>query len=289
MKDTNKGFIYMLIGVFLFSILSITVKIVYSMGISETTLTPLFSLFVFIITFVYNMIKNRDKLKIEKRKIKFIILQGLIGVALVNTFLNRSLLYIDASIAIMLLYINCIFIFLYKKIFRNNKFNITSIISMIIVIGGLILASNPQTAGKVYNTKGLIFGLCASLCYTFYNLNIEENLNDIDTNVVIMYSQLISFIFLISIYNPIKVFDFNLTISNISLLFIMAFSFSFLPMFFIMKGINNLGAYKSSVIGTMELPVTAIIAFIALGETMTILQIIGMVMVVLGAIKIKNT
>ena len=160
---------------------------------------------------------------------------------------------------------------------------------MIIVIGGLFLASNPETAGKVYNTKGLLLGLGASLCYTFYNINLEENLYDIDTNVIIMYSQLISVILLMSVYNPVKVFDFNITITNILLLFIMTFTFSFLPMFFIMKGIDKLGAYKSAIVGTMELPITAILAFFALSETMTFMQVIGMVMVIIGAVKIKNT
>lgn len=288
MENTNKGLLYMLMGVFLFSVLSIAIKILYQMGITEITLTPLIALFAFIISFTYNIIFKRDKFKIEKKDIKYVILHGIFGIAFVSLCLNRALMYLDASLAIMILYLSCVLVFVFQKIARQKKFSKKSILYMILVILGLFIASNSNTTGKVYAIKGLMFAFGSSVAYAFNNLNIEENLNEIDTTIVIMYAQLLSFIFLVSIYKPVNVFAVNMSIKNIIIFLIIAFSTSFLPMLFIMRGIDKLGAYKASIIGTVELPFTAILAFIFLGETMTIVQIIGMTMVILGAVKIKS-
>ena len=91
MKDTNKGFIYMMIGVFLFSILSIMVKIVYSMGISETTLTPLFSLFVFILCIkaVFSFYLNWKKVPVNITG-TFVVYLFIFALNTDQTFLLRS-------------------------------------------------------------------------------------------------------------------------------------------------------------------------------------------------------
>lgn len=288
MENTNKGLIFMLVGVFLFSILSVAVKIIYKMGITETTLTPLFALFVSLISLIYNIIFKRDKFKIEKKDVKYIILHGIIGIAFVNLCFNRSLIYLDASLSIMILYLSCVLVFIFQKIARNKKFSKKSVIYMMLVILGLFISSNPNTTGKVYAIKGLMFAFGSSVGYAFYNINIEEKLNEIETTIIIMYAQFLSFIFLLIIYKPVNVFNVDISVMDTIILLGIAFVTSFLPMFFIMKGIDKLGAYKASIMGTMELPFTAILAFLFLGETMTIVQMIGMVIVILGAIKIKS-
>lgn len=289
MENTNKGLLYMLMGVFLFSVLSVVVKIIYKMGITETTLTPLIALSAFIISFTYNIIFKRDKFKIEKKDIKYVILHAIFGIAFVSLCLNRALMYLDASLAIMILYLSCVLVFIFQKIARQKKFSKKSILYMILVILGLFIASNSNTTGKAYAVKGLMFAFGSSIAYAFNNINIEENLSKIDTTIIIMYTQVLSFIFLVSIYNPMNVFVVNISIKNIIILLLISLTTSFLPMLFIIKGIDKLGAYKASIIGTVELPFTAILAFIFLGETMTIVQIMGMGMVILGAVKIKST
>jgi drug/metabolite transporter (DMT)-like permease len=53
---------------------------------------------------------------------------------------------------------------------------------------------------------------------------------------------------------------------------------------FLYKGINLLGADKTSIIATSELPITIMMSFFVLGETMELVQLGGVLLVVCSII-----
>lgn len=289
MKKSTKGFIYILIGVTLYATLSIFTKILYKIGLPETSLTPLIPLIGFLASLIYNKLIVKKNCKIRKEKYINILFHGLISIGLFNICFFKSLEYLDASITIMILYCNCIFVFLYQTLIKKNKISKVSIISMITVIIGLVLSSGLiGIENMTINKIGLLYAIGSSICYAFFSINVEENLSEIDPTVTVMYALGIGFVFLILVYTPTVVFSFSASITNVTILVLAAILTGLMPLILFYYGINYLGAYKASIIGTLELPITGVLAFLLLSEPLTPIRIISMILIMAGSISIQK-
>ncbi len=288
MKNQTKGFIFLVTGVTLYAMLSIFVKIIYSLGIPEASVTPIFILIMVISSIAYVYINNKGNFKVKKGKLKYLIIQGVIANGMTTAFFYKSLVLIDASVAIMLLYSNCIFVMLFEVLFKKNKISKIGIISMMSVIIGLALSTGLVEKSVNVSLLGIIYGVIASIGYAVQNVNIEENLHDINHMAAIMYAQVFALITMVVLYNPLEVFNFTPTLLNITVLIIGALITGLAPQILQFKGILILGAYKSSIISTAELPITALMAFIVLSERTSIIQIIGMLFIIYGGYNIQK-
>lgn len=288
MTEEIKGLIYLLLAVTLLALSSMMVKYLYMYGVPETSLTPIFVCAGAVGTGIYTLLKKRDKLKLNWYKIKFLMIQGVIGTAMYTAFFYKSLVYIEATVAIMILYCNCIFVFIYKRFVKGVKMSKSAIFSMMIVIVGLVFSTGVFDDIAQLNVHGLLYACCASLGYAVQNINLEEKLSDMDLSVVLFYTQLIGAVCLLIVYSPTNVFDFHLTPSLFLLITVSAMLLGVLPMFLQYKGLIVVGAYKASIISTLELPITAVLAYLLISETISYTQFIGMTMIVFGSINIQR-
>jgi drug/metabolite transporter (DMT)-like permease len=289
--DKKKGILVVVLGVFLYSLLSIGVKNLYDeWGISDISLVPLFSIFSALITFIYNyfFIKNKSSLILNKNQIFYVFLHGLIGVVFLNVFYFKSLMYLNAGLAIMILYLHSASIFLYKRYIKGIRFHRSKNIALLAIFLGLLLASNSKLAIDTVNYYGVILAFVSSICYAFLHINIEENLEDVQSTVLIMYSQLVAVVVFFIFYGPSTIFNFDVSYSSISYIFILTLLTGLIPMLLVYKGVRILGAYLTSILGTIELPFTAILAFIFLDEKLSLFQMVGMMLIILGAYKIQK-
>ncbi|MDP3385680.1 MAG: DMT family transporter [Eubacteriales bacterium] len=288
MSDQTRGFLYIIFGVTLLGLLSMSIKIIYGLGISERNLTPLFTLIIAIVSFMNVFKFKREKIKLKETKLKYMILQGVFGSAIYVACFYRSLIYLDASVSIMILYSNCIFVFLYETLIKRKKVSTVGIISLIVLLVGLILTTGVFSESLQVSSIGILYAIVASLGFAFQNINLCENLSDVDTTVSLLYTSLFSFITLVAFYGPKNIIDFQPTILNISVLLFIAVVTGYLPALLQYKGILLVGAYKASVISSLEIPITAVMAFFILSEKLNITQIIGMILIVTGSIYIQK-
>ncbi len=292
MNKTNKkkGIILVITGVFLYSLLSIGVKNIYAWGISDLSLVPLFSVFTVIITAIYNFffIKKRSLLKLNKNQLFYVLLHGVIGVVLLNVLFFKSLIYLNAGLAIMILYLHSASVFLYKRYIKGLKFVKSKNLALVILIFGLFLAANTNLAIEKINYFGVLLAFLSSICYAFLHVNIEDNIPEIPSTILIMYSQLVAVIIFFVFYGPYTIFGFDFNIYNLLYIFTLTLITGLVPMLLVYRGVKVLGAYLTSILGTMELPFTAVLAFVFLGEKLSFFQILGMGLIIYGAYRIQK-
>ena len=288
MKKEFYGYIYLIIAVILLSSLSMMVKFIYALGVPETSLSPLFVCVSAVVTGSYVLLKKRDKLNLVWEKKKYLIIQGVFGMAMLTACFYKSLMYLDTAVAIMILYCNCIFVFLYNVLIKHKKMSKIATISMGLVLVGLIFSTGVMDGSFKLNFKGIAYACLGSIGYAVQNINVDENLSDIDVSLSLFFTQLIGAICLVVVYTPAKIFNFSPT--PIVILVIVACSLvtGLLPLVFQYKGVILVGAYKASIVSTLELPITALFAFILYSETISITQIIGMIFIVLGSYNISK-
>ena len=288
MKKEVIGYIYLIAAVTLLSLLSMVVKYIYMLGVPETSLSPLFVCIAASGTGSYVLLRKRDKLNLKWNRMKYLIIQGVFGMAMLTAGFYKSLIYLDTAVAIMILYCNCIFVFLFNLLIKHKKMSRIAVFSMGIVIIGLILSTGAMDGAFKLNIKGIVYACLGSVGYAVQNINVEENLSDLDVSISLFFTQLIGAACLVLVYSPTRIFDFSPSPTAILILVAGAFVTGLLPLLLQYKGVILVGAYKASIISTMELPITALFAYSFLAETISYSQLIGMIFIVLGSFNIQR-
>lgn len=283
-----KGYIYAIISAFLFALVSIVGKIIFNIGIHPIKLAVLQMIVTALSGWTYVLIFKRDKINI-KNKVYNVIAQGLIGSALVTIFFYKALYLVSSSVAVMLLFISPVFVMLYFKIFRNKKIGSKNLIALLLTLFGSTMVINIYgISGSKINIIGIIYGILSSVSYAFLNVNAEENLSEVDSFVLVSYSSAIASIFLLLIYGPAYIFEVKMNVNLIMVLGQQGIISGLIPVILVYNAIKYIGASKVSIIGTLELPITAILGFAILDERLTLIQILGVILVLIGIMKIER-
>ncbi len=282
MNSHKKGYLYACLAAFFFAFIAIIGKGILRDGIGPFQLLTMQYSFSIIILFVYILMTNRKALKTNWRELRLFMLQGILGSAFTNLLFYTALQTINAGMASLLLFINPVYITLFfsfsgiRKIKAHNWFALVCA-----VIGSILVLNLFQKGQNQIALQGLIFGGLSGLCYAFYNVFADLKLKNISPNKINMYSSIFGLIFTIIIG---LITGQNLQFPGEHVFSILALSIlsGILPILFIYKALQLIGSEKVSVIASLELPITLILAYLVLNEHMQWIQIIGVLMVIVA-------
>jgi drug/metabolite transporter (DMT)-like permease len=282
-----KGFIFAIISALFFGSAGILVKQGYSENFSPVDLLMLQYIIAIFLLFFMCLLKYPKKLRLSGSILKKLIIQGAIGNTLMTVFFYTSFKYLNVAVATMLLFTYpsmvalASFVFLKKKI---SRFKILSIVGTFI---GCTLVLNVFAIGLNLSYIGILFALLSAIFYSFMNIYAEKIVEDIPGLVITFYTTLFSLIVLF-------IFNFNfisklssLSYSSIKNAALLAFFCEIIPLTLLYEAIKNIGPVSTSIITSLELPASAIIAFIFLNEKLLPLQILGIFIVIYSVIKLK--
>lgn len=283
-----KGFIFAIISALFFGCAGIFVKHGYTEDFSPVDLLMLQYIIATGILFILCFIKYKKELILSKVMLKKLIIQGAIGNTLMTVFFYESFKYLDVAVATMLLFTYpsmvafISFTFLHEKISKNKIFSIIGTF-----LGCLLVLDLFSTSVKISNT-GVIFALISAVFYSFMNIYAEKIVEDVPSLIITFYTTLFSLIVLC-------IFNFSFVhklmyVSSSSILnaALLAFFCEIIPLTFLYEAIKTIGPVSTSIITSLELPFSAIIAFLFLKEDLSLSKIIGISIVIFCVIKLKN-
>jgi drug/metabolite transporter (DMT)-like permease len=275
------GYIYIILSATSFALIPIFAIYAYDSGVSTTTLLFLRFAFASIIFFAYIFIKMRNW-KITKKQILFLILLGGILYTIQSTFYFTAVKYIPASLAALLLYLYPIFVAVLSFFVNKEKPSKKIIIAITLSLMGIILVlGSPK--GHI-SLIGILFAGGAAVVYSVYILigdRVTKQLSPIIT---------CAFISLFSCFSLFLGGTFTHTISfhfgkvGWIMAVCVAFFCSVVAMFTFFAGMNIIGPTKASILSMIEPVVTFILSTILLHDRMSAFQLLGGVIVLLGAI-----
>lgn len=282
----NKYIIIVALGALSFGMLSSFAKIAYGQGYSpaEITLTQALmgTLILWTLALIRN-IKNGQKFQLNWN----LLLAGCsMGSSAYAYYL--SVAYIPASLAIVLLMQITWLSILIEWLFFKKKPSYIEIGSSVFIILGTILAGNilDLNSGNV-SFKGILLSLLAALLYTLYIVftsKIGKETPMFEKSALMTSgSAMIIFIINFQAITTSTHLDFGLLQWGT---FLAIFGTVIPPVCFTF-GMPKIGAGLSSVLLTLELPAAVFCAHIILGEKVTLLQILG-IAIMLGAIIYLN-
>ncbi|SKA85128.1 Threonine/homoserine efflux transporter RhtA [Caloramator quimbayensis] len=284
-----KGYLFAIVSAIFFGTSGIFVKNGYSDNFTPTDILMLQYIIAGIILLFICIIKYKQELKISKEMLKKLIIQGAFANTLMTVFFYSSFKYLDVSIATMLLYTYPAMVAAFSFIFLKDKITKSKAIAILGTFTGCIMVLNISSNNlKNISLTGISFGILSAVFYTFMNIYAKKIVEDIHPVVITFYTTLFSLIVLI-------IFNFNFIlklpyISNASILNagLLAFFCEIIPLTLLYAAIKYIGPVSTSIIGTLELPSAALLSYIFLNEKLSMLQIIGIVIVIYCVIILKK-
>jgi len=278
------GYIAVTLSASLFAQISVLTKVAYKLGMTPWQILTLQSLLASLILLIYSLLFRPKVLRISKRQIPKLLAQGLVGSLGTSLFVSFALLYLPASLGIMLLFTYPVLVTFGAFIFFRETIRISHLAALGLAAGGTMLSTQFwQIAAGSLEFKGILLGLASAVTYAFFNLYGEHILNSMEPLTALIYVQLFSSIGLVLYQLPGYMAKNAVLAANwpqFLLGLTMATAASIVPFWLLLEGIKHIGATKASIIGTLELPVTFLMAYVLLDERFTIWQAFSAILII---------
>lgn len=284
-----KGFIFAIISAIFFGSAGIFVKNGYSENFSPVDLLMLQYIIAGVILYLISIIKYKNHLRISRVMFKRLFIQGALLNTLMTVCFYLSFKYLEVSIATMLLFVYPVIVAISSCWLFNLKLSKKKIYAISGTFAGCILVLN--VFGDNLNTlplRGLAFGLLAAVFYAAMNI-YAENIVDILPSVIVtfyttIFSLLVLFIFNFSFIEKLRFLSVH-SVVNAGLL---AFICEIIPLTLLYSAIKYIGPVSASIISTLELPSSAILSFIFMKDKLSLLQIMGIIVIICSIILLKK-
>ena len=287
------GFLITILGAVFFSTKAIFVKLAFhATGIDAVTLLTLRMLFSlpFYLVAAWLGSKKESAISLEKKQWFFLILLGIFGYYLSSLFDFIGLQYVSAGLERLILFLYPTFSVLINTYLYKSKLNSMQLIALVLTYMGIGIAylgemkidtSNPN----FYFGSFMIF-LCA-ITYSFYLVGTGRMIPKVGVTRYTAYAMLAATVgIFIHFMVSKKVEDIPFTHTLIGYSIALALIATVLPSFMMSTGMKMIGSNNVSIITSIGPVSTIIQAHFFLAEHITIYQIIGTMLVIIGVLLI---
>ncbi|MFV0314909.1 MAG: DMT family transporter [Anaerotignum sp.] len=288
-----KDYRYALLAALNFAVITVLSKFIMGTELGAITLIFFQCLFVTIGLLIYISVTDIKQLKLSKEKLKLLLIQGALGSSGGMIFYYLALEYMDANLTSALFFCSPAVVYGYEIMTKRKKASFLGMSSLAISIIGILMVINIFHFNASENLKlGILFAIIACFANAFYNVFIELKLNDIKAVTYNFYTVLvvlfISIIVLKLTHQTISLSYLNSWKLTMNVL-ILSVCGSIIPTICVFKSVSLIGAQKTVILSTMELPITIVLSYIFLGEVMSLIQIIGCVAIIYAIIRITKS
>lgn len=281
--DRNKlGIIILIISAISFGTLGIWGKLAYSVNLTPIQLLSLRFTFSSIILWIVSFLFFRDKLKVSKKQIKFLFLQGGILYSLTSYAYFRGLMTIKVSLATIIFFLHPIYTYFMLAFVMKRKITRNKWIALIISIIGIILVVDINNLSLSCSSEGMFYVLVAGLLYSLFTVSNEVSGGNIDGFISTLYITTFSAL-TINMLAGFKIdYWFSLTNEQLGVVFGISVVGTIIGILGFIIGIKLVGATSASVLSVFEPISGVLLAFIFLNETVTYIQILGIIIVLIA-------
>ena len=284
MNTKSLGAILVTISAIFVSAESVTVKLCYSANWNYFSLMTFRFLFGFMIMSSLALFMKK-RLLLTKENLKFGTILALLHVSI------SSLLYIafdllPAATAILFFYCYPVFTAIVAYFLEKERLSFVTLISLVLVIGGVVVFSG-SVWGDI-NVLGVTVALiCAVLNSIFFVLLARFLRKGADPITFTNYTFMTGFV----IFSVISLSSGNLVLPSQAIswayMLFLALAPTCVAILLFNMGVKRTGATLGAIIYGLEVPVSALYAFLIFGDTWQPLQILGAVMII-SAVLLPN-
>ena len=222
----------------------------------------------------------------DKRILLPMFLLGAVGYAGSSAFYFLASQYTGTGLAMVIFFSYPIIIALSSWIIQKKRLKMGIILSLTAMMVGLILLRDTST--HPINIIGIFFGLIAASCYAFYVVGSKHiasytiNANILTTIVCFGCASIFLILSIVS-----HSFVLPQTIKSWLYLLALGIFATALPIQLMLKGLKYISSMRASIISVLEPLVTMFVGVILLEESISHLQLIGVVIILGSALLVQ--
>jgi drug/metabolite transporter (DMT)-like permease len=237
----------------------------------------------------YLLITNKKYLKIKFADIRYFIGTGILSFAFFNWCLFVAIRNTSLSVATILLYTAPSFVTVLSVILFKEKLTAEKIVSLgLTFIGCILVTGFFQSHENRVSLVGIMAGLGSGLGYALYSIFGKYALQKYHPMTIPVYTFIVAGIGLVPLTDFRKVISLFSNMEVIIYSLALALFSTVLPFILYTKGLYNLETSKASLIATLELVVASIIGFTVFRETITLSKIVGILLVIIALVIIRE-
>lgn len=291
MSNNNvlKGVLLVGLGASSYGMLATFVKLAYNEGYTTAEVTSsqmlLGVLGMLIIVFFQSLKKDRPVLKPTRKDITMLMLAGT-SMGFTSVFYYMAVRYIPVSIGIVMLmqtvWMGVLLEAILTKVLPTPK----KIVAVLIVLTGTLMATNLIKSDTLPDWRGIAWGLMAAASFTatmFTSNRIAVHLPPAKRGLFMLFGG----VAIVGIFTAITwTGSYDLSIF-IKWGIVMALFGTIIPPILLNIGFPLTGIGLGSIVSSLELPVSVMMAYVLLSEKVTLIQWLGIVLI-LTAIVLMN-
>lgn len=294
--SSKKQFIYGILlgvlGIVLFSSKAVMVKLAYRYEVDALSVLLLRMLFAFPFYIVIGYIYRHEKkdIKDTKKAYLWLFFFGFVGYYLASYFDFVGLVYIKASLERIILFIYPTIVLLFNNLFLKQRINANQKLAIFITYLGILVTFGNEVSISGNNAYlGGFFVLLSALTYASYLVGSGWLIPKFGVMRFTAYVMLVSCICVFVHYGIIA----RTTILNFPwqvylLGFLIAIFATVIPSFLVSISIKMISSSNFAVLAGIGPISTIVLAVIFLNERLTLLQVLGIIVVILGILLISK-
>lgn len=258
--------------------------------ISLLALRMLFSAPFYVGILVFKNIKDTTKPMLSNSEWITMVLIGIVGYYLAALFDFWGLNYVTASVERLILFLYPTIVVIVSAIFLKKKITRIQYLALVVTYLGVFFSFIHDL--KIGMQKDLLLGsflvFLSALTYALYLIGSGEMIPKIGSLRFTCYAMLISTAIVMGHFfltNHPSLFSYPKEAYLLS--FVMALFTTVIPSFMISDGIKKIGSGNASIIGSIGPVATIIMANVFLAEPISIWQIGGTIIVLIGVLMIS--
>ena len=281
-----KGVLLVALGATSYGMLATFVKLAYKDGFTTAEITSsqfIYGILGLLLINLFQKIFKKEKTKTATSKNIFQLMVAGTSLGMTSVFYYLCVRYIDVSIAIVLL-MQTVWMgvllewFLDKKLPSKQK-----TISVIIVLLGTFLATKLYEFNLKLDWKGVFWGILAAASFTTTMFTANKVAIEISSEQRSLYMLLGGsvIVFIFSAFTQVGALNFEIY-KNYGL-FLALFG-TIIPPILLNAGFPKTGLGLGSIVASLELPVSVLMAFLILNEKVVIWQWLGIFLIILAVV-----
>ncbi|MGV3503048.1 MAG: DMT family transporter [Adhaeribacter sp.] len=275
-----------------FSSKAVIVKLAYHYpvdAVSLLTLRMFFSVPVFVLTGYFSRRKNPAPAVLTRRDYCWLVIMGLVGYYLSSLFDFLGLQYITAGLERLILFIYPTLVVLLSALFLGKPITRSQVLALVLTYAGvlLVLLGDVHVESRANMLKGGLLVFISAFTYATYLMGSGQLIPRFGTVRFTSYAMTLA---------ALGVFGHYLAAGEQSLLqlplpvygyaFLMAMVATVAPAYLLSAGIERVGAGNASIIASIGPISTIFLAYIFLGERVSLVQLLGTGIVLAGILLI---
>ncbi|MBZ5720035.1 MAG: EamA family transporter [Acidobacteriia bacterium] len=215
-------------------------------------------------------------------------LLGVLGVAASNYLYYLAIQRTNVATAIILQYTAPVWVLIYMVVRGRQKATVSRVSAVTLAVAGSAMVIGVIGSGKLrLDAVGVMAALVAAFSFAFYNVGGHDILARYDRWIVLLWTLLAASAFWIVLNPPWKVAAAHY--SGMQWLFLLVFSLVSVlaPFSLYFAGLQHLEPTRAIVVSCLEPVFSIVIAAVALGEVMGLVQTLGIVIVLVAIMLVQ--